>query len=176
MNFAQLAEARYSVRKFDTRKVEAEKVEAILRVGRIAPTACNNQPQRILVIDDAAGMAKLALCTSYTFGAPMAFLVCYDRSKSWVRSFDNDNSGEVDASIATTHMMLQAADLELGTTWVGYFDPVKVKKEFALPEAVVPVAILPLGYPAAAAKPASLHAKKLPPREVVFHGNFSAPQ
>ncbi len=176
MDFAKLAEERYSVRKFDPRPVEAKKVEAILTAGRIAPTACNNQPQRILVIDDAEGMAKLKKCTSCTFGAPMAFIICFDKAESWVRPFDNDNSGVVDASIVTTHMMLQAADLGLGTTWVGYFDPAKVTAEFKLPENFVPVAVLPLGHPAADAKINPLHYKKALPEEIVFYRDFSEAQ
>ena len=174
MDFAKLAEERYSVRKFDVRPVEREKAEAVLRAGRIAPTACNNQPQRILVVDDADGMAKLKKCTSYTFGAPMAFIICFDTAQSWIRPFDGDNSGVVDASIATTHMMLQAADLGLGTTWVGYFDPAKVVKEFRLPENLVPVAVLPLGYPAADAKRHSGHFEKAPPEKIVYYRDFSA--
>lgn len=173
MNFAKLAEERYSVRKFDQQPVEKEKMEAILKAGRIAPTACNNQPQRILVIDDAGGMEKLKKCTTYTFGAPMAFIICFDKTKSWVRPFDSDNSGVVDASIVTTHMMLQAADLGLGTTWVGHFDPAKVVKEFSLPERFVPVAVLPLGYPAADAEINPLHFKKIAEEEMVFYRDIS---
>ena len=173
MNFAQLAEERYSVRKFDKRAVEGEKLEAILTAGRIAPTACNNQPQRILTLDDPESMARLKTCTRYTFDAPMAFIICYDRTKSWKRSFDGDDSGVVDASIVATHMMLQAADLGLGTTWVGCFDPAKVIAGFGLPANIVPVAILPLGYPAADAKRAPGHFEKLDPAKVVFSRDFS---
>ncbi|MDR3210874.1 MAG: nitroreductase family protein [Planctomycetota bacterium] len=173
MDFVKLAEERYSVRKFSPQAVEAEKLEVILQAGRNAPTACNNQPQRILVINDPAGMEKLQSCTSYTFGAPLALLVCFDRTKSWVRPFDRDNSGVVDASIVTTQMMLQAADLGLGTTWVGHFDPARVVAEFKLPASFVPVAVLPLGYPAADAVKNPLHFKKLPAAEVVFYASFS---
>lgn len=173
MDFSILAEERYSVRKFDVRPVEPEKLERILKAGRIAPTACNNQPQRILVIDDAAGMEKLKECTPYTFGAPMALLICCDDSRSWVRPYDSDNSGIIDASIVTAHMMLQAADLGLGTTWVGHFDPARMREAFKLPAVLTPVALLPLGYPAATAKKAGLHFEKLPLQNVVFHKDFS---
>lgn len=170
MDFTKLSEERYSVRKFDPKPVEPEKLELILKSGRNAPTACNYQPQRILVITD---MEKLKACTKYTFGAPMALLICFDKTKSWVRPIDDDNSGQVDASIVTTQMMLQAADLGLGTTWVGHFDAAKVRVEFNLPESLMPVAILPLGYPASDAAINPLHHKKLPAEEVVFYGDFS---
>jgi nitroreductase len=172
MDFAKLSEERYSVRKFAKTPVEKEKLDRILQAGLNAPTACNNQPQRLLVIRDAAGMEKLRQCTPYTFGAPMALLVCFDKSKSWVRPFDGDNSGLVDASIVATQMMLQAADLGLGTTWVGHFDPAKMAAEFRLPENFTPAALLPLGYPAADAVKNPLHFKKLPPAEVVFYDAF----
>ena len=173
MDFSSLAADRYSVRKFSPRPVEREKVAAILRAGRVAPTACNNQPQRILVIEGEAGMARLKTCTAYTFGAPMAFLICCDRGKSWNRPFDGDNSGVVDAAIVTTHMMLQAHDLGLGTTWVGHFDPARIRKEFKLPDSYIPVAVLPLGYPAEDAKKNPLHFTKLPERGIVFSGDFA---
>ncbi|MDR1613065.1 MAG: nitroreductase family protein [Planctomycetota bacterium] len=172
MNFEQLAGERYSLRQFSPEPVEAEALARILKAGRIAPTAANRQPQRVLVVNDRAGMEKLAKCTKYTFGAPMALLVCYDATKSWIRPFDGDNAGVVDASIAVTHMMLQAADLGLGSTWVGYFDPAKVKAEFALPEGYVPAAILPLGHPGPGAAPHPRHFERLPAEEVVFYNRF----
>ncbi|MDR1534421.1 MAG: nitroreductase family protein [Planctomycetota bacterium] len=173
MDFAKLAEERYSVRKFSGRPVEREKLDLVLQAGLNAPTACNNQPQRILILDGADDLEKLGECTPYTFGAPTALLICFDESKSWVRPFDQAKSGLIDASIVTTQMMLQAADLGLGTTWVGYFEPVKIKAAFGLPDAFVPAAILPLGYPAADAAKNPLHFKKLPPEEVVFRHDFS---
>jgi nitroreductase len=172
MDFAKLAEDRYSVRKFSPRPVEREKVEAILRAGRLAPTACNNQPQRLLTIE-GPGLERLKGCTSYVFGAGLAFLICCDRDKSWVRPHDGDNSGVVDAAIVTTHMMLQAADLGLGSTWVGHFDPVKIRREFRLPDSFIPVAVLPVGYPDPGAEKSPRHFSKLPPEEIVFHGDFA---
>ena len=73
---------------------------------------------------------------------------------------DGQCSGLVDASIITTHLMLQAAELGLGTTWVGSFDPTKAAKALDLPANIVPVAILPLGYPAADAAPAAMHTSR----------------
>lgn len=172
MDFEKLADERHSVRSFDKRPIEKDKLDTILKAGRNAPTACNKQPQRILVINDDEGMEKLQKCTPYTFGAPMALLICYDTEKAWVRPFDEDNSGLVDASIATTQMMLQAADLDLGSTWVGYFEPGLVVAEFNLPESYVPVAILPLGYPTKDSQKNPLHFQKLPEDQVVFYNEF----
>lgn len=174
MDFDKLAEDRYSVRSFEARAVEREKVDLILKAGRNAPTAANRQPQRILVIDSPAGMEKLKKCTKYTFGAPMAFLICCDEDAAWVRPYDENNSGVVDGAIATTQMMLQAHDIGLGTTWVGHFDPKMVVAAFGLPDSFVPVAVLPTGYPAADSRPGPKHTEKLPEAAVVFHDDFGS--
>lgn len=89
MDFLELAKERYSVRKFSDKKVEREKLDAILEAGRCAPTAVNYQPQRILVLESPEALEKLKGCTPYHFHAPLALLVCYDREASWKRSHDN---------------------------------------------------------------------------------------
>jgi nitroreductase len=168
MSFQQLATDRYSVRTFKADPVSQEQIDAILQAGRIAPTACNNQPQRIKVIQNADELAKIDECTTCRFDAPLVLLICYDSSASWVRPFDKENSGTVDASIVTTHLTLQAAELGLGSTWVMYFDPAKIKSAFNLPENIVPVALLPIGHPAEEAKPAPLHSSKKPIESILI--------
>ena len=167
-NFFELAANRYSVRKYKPQPVEADKMAKILEAGRIAPTAHNNQPQRIKVITEAADLEKMDVCTRCRFGAPAALLVCYDKDVTWKRPFDDALSGEVDASIVVTHMMLQAHALGLGTCWVMYFDPAKTSENFALPENIIPVAFLPLGYPAEDAEPSPKHADRLPLDELLL--------
>lgn len=61
-------------------------------------------------------------------GAPLAIIVCADHNKAWVRPFDKKQTGDIDASILTDHMMLQATELGLGTVWVCYFKPDVIKK------------------------------------------------
>jgi nitroreductase len=119
MEFEELARNRYSLRKFSPKPVEKEKLDLILEAGRLAPTACNYQPQRILVIKSEEALAKLKKCTPYVFDAPTALLVCYDGKVSWKRGYDGKESGDIDASIVGTHLMMEAAQLGLGTTWVG---------------------------------------------------------
>lgn len=172
MEFIKLAEERYSLRQFSDRKIEKEKLDLILEAGRIAPTACNIQPQRILVIESEEALAKIRRCTSNHFNAPVVLLVCFDRSLCWKRSFDGKSMGDVDASIVTTHMMLQAAELGLGTTWVGYFNPSLVLKEFTLPDNIVPVALLPLGYPAKNATKHPMHSQRNPIEKTVYYNKF----
>jgi nitroreductase len=168
MSFKELAASRFSVRKFKSLPVEQEKLDILLEVGRIAPTAANKQPQRILVVTSGEGLKKIDTCTSCRFGAPAVLLICFDKNEAWVRPFDSEHSGWVDASIVTTQIMLQAADIGLGTTWVMFFDPAKTAAEFKLPEHIVPVAVLPVGYPAEDATPANRHSERLPLDKTVW--------
>lgn len=173
MNFLHLAKERYSVRKFSDKKVEKEKLDLILEAGRLAPTALNYQPQRILVLDNEVSLAKLKLCTRYHFNAPLVLLVCYDSTVSWKRSFDNLDMGDVDASVVATHMMLEVAELGLGTTWVGGFNTDAIRETFALPEYLVPVALLPIGYPSSDSSPHPLlHYNRHDINKTVFFNSF----
>ena len=172
MNFLQLVKERYSVRKFSDKKIEKEKLDLILEAGRVAPTAVNYQPQRILVIENEESLAKLKSCTPYHFNAPLALLVCYDSTVSWKRHYDKEDMGVVDASIVTTQMMLQVAELGLGSTWVGHFNADLIKETFELPEYLVPVALLPIGYPSSDSAPNPLHGKRYDISDTVFFNSF----
>jgi nitroreductase len=168
MGFKELAVKRYSVRKFKTLQVEQEKLDIILEAGQNAPTAANKQPQRILVIQSEAGLKKIDACTPCRFGASTVLLICFDETESWVRPMDSKHSGWVDASIVTTQIMLQAADIGIGSTWVMYFDPAKARSAFNLPDNIIPVAVLPLGYPADDAAPEVRHNDRYPREKLVF--------
>ena len=156
-DFITLAGQRYSVRQFSDKPVTQEAISQILRACQLAPTACNNQPQKVFVLQSEDALAKMRKCTRCHFNAPLGILICYDETQSWKRKFDGADSGWVDASIVTTHMMLAAQDLGIGSTWVMYFDPEITKAEFELPGHLVPVALLAMGYPAENAEPNPLH-------------------
>ena len=85
--------------------------------------------------------------------SPLVMLVCADLDTAWVRPFDGKNMVDIDASIVTDHMMLTATELGLGSCWITYFDPEAIRAAFNLPENLVPVNILAIGY--AADKPQS---------------------
>lgn len=158
MEFIELAEARYSVRDFSAKEVEKEKIEAILLAGRVAPTAKNQQPQKIIVMQSKEAVEKIRSVCSCAYNAPTVLAVCYDGERDWKNPFaPGVRSGEVDASIVCTHMMLAAAANGLGSCWVGWFDPEKVAEALELPENIHPVALLPIGYPAEDAKPSERH-------------------
>jgi nitroreductase len=169
MDFQTLSAARYSLRKFSPAPVEEEKLALILESGRNAPTAHNNQPQRIFVLQSPEALEKADACTSMHFHAPMTLVVAYDPEAAWKREHDGKNHGEIDAAIAVTQMMLQAADLGLGTTYVGMFEPEKLLEAFPEMAGLMPIAMLPLGYPAENARPSRLHGDRIPTEEMVTY-------
>ena len=144
-DFITLASERFSVRKYSDKPVSADDIDLILQAGRLAPTAKNLQPQRIITVTETAGREKIDKAAR-TYGAPCLFLVCADRDEAWKRPFDNKCSAETDAAIVTCHMMLQAADLGLESVWICMFDPDIIKEEFDLPENIEPMNILAVGY------------------------------
>ncbi len=172
VDFLKLAAERYSVRKFTDKPIAQEDLDKILKAGYLAPTACNLQPQRILVINSEEGVSKLRKCTSNHFNAPAAMLVCYDKNKCWKRNFDGKSSGDIDAGIVTTHMMMAAHSLGVGTTWVMYFIPEAVIEEFAVPDNLEPVALLVMGYPAEDAQPSPNHLKFKPMEDIVSYNEW----
>lgn len=158
MSFMELARARYSVRSFKDTPIEEEKLSLILEAGRIAPTACNNQPQKIYVVKSEDARKTLAGVCRCTFDAPVILVVCYDRTRNWKNKLmPGYESGETDAAIVCTHMMLQAADLGIGSCWVGYFNAQEIADVLGLPEDITVSALLPIGYAAEGAEPAPLH-------------------
>ena len=169
MDFQTLAAARYSLRKFDSRPVEHEKLDLILEAGRNAPTAHNYQPQRIFVLRSPEALEKADACAGSRFHPPVLLAVGYDPAVSWKRETDGKDHGEIDAAIAVTQMMLQAADLGLGTTYVGMFEPEKLLEAFPEMAGVRLIALLPLGYPAEGAHPSRLHGDRRPAEDLVAY-------
>jgi nitroreductase len=172
MKFMELAKRRCSVRKFEDRQVEEVKLQQILQAGRVAPTAANRQPQRILVIQDAAGLEKVKQAAR-TYDAPLVLIVCADRSLVWRRPYDGYLTVDIDASIVTDHMMLQATELGLGSLWICYFKPDILREQFSIPDNLVPVNILAIGYSAAPACDPERHAAaRLPLDQTIFFETF----
>ena len=160
MTFQELAKNRYSVRSFREPPIEKEHMDLILEAGRVAPTACNFQPQKIYVARSAEAREKLASVCRCTFGAPVILVVGYDRTRDWKNKLmPGLTSGETDAAIVCTHMMLQAAALGIGSCWVGYFNPEEGGEVPGLPENITVTALLPIGYPAENAEPLPLHSQ-----------------
>lgn len=158
MDFYELSKSRYSVRSFSDKKIESEKLQQILECARFAPTACNNQPQKIYVVQSEENIEKLKKICKCVFGANTVLIITSNTSEEWKNPFTNEYyTGEIDCSIVCTHLMLQAWELGIGSCWVGYFNPELVRKEFDIPQKEKIVALLPLGYPSEDSKPIAMH-------------------
>lgn len=153
MNFLELVSLRRSVRSYLSRPVEREKLDYILECARLAPSACNRQPWRFYVVCSEERKAALRRCypREWFAEAPVCIVVCANLDESWKRGCDGRDHADIDAAIATEHICLAAAELGLGTCWICNFDVAECVSALGLPEAVRPVAITPLGYPAEAA-------------------------
>ena len=166
MEFLELARNRYSERNFSSAPVEEEKLYKILEAGRIAPTACNNQPQRFFVLKSKEALSKAAKLT-HTYHAPRVILVCYVADEAWYNPRDGFCSGDMDASIAASSMMFEAEDLGVHSIWLRGFDSAAVQTAFDLPAGTVPSLMLALGYPGDGAAPFKLQEERAPMEEFV---------
>ena len=167
-NFLELACERYSVRKYSDKEIEDEKLDKILKAAQVSPTANNSQPQRIFVIKSDDALKKIRSFTPYCFNAPIVWMICYDENVSG-NAADGHDYGADDATIATAHMMLEAYDLGIGSVWVRGYDKRELDKIFDLPENLVSVALLPIGYPAENSKPSPLHSRNIDINDMVTY-------
>jgi len=145
MSILDTMRQRYSVRSYQARPVEPEKLAQILEAAHIAPTAANRQPQRIVVVQSPEQVAKFRTLCRFR-ESPVVLIICAVKSEAWVRASDGFNAAVVDATIITDHMMLAATELGLGSLWMSSFDVPGVSKAFDLPADWEPIQLLCLGY------------------------------
>ena len=169
MDFLELAKERYSCRKFSNKIVEQEKIDKIIECAMAAPTAVNKQPFKIWVIKDAQVSEKLTQATPFTFDSKVVLAIGAKPDSCYVRNFDGKNFSEIDASIVATHIMLAVHDLGLGTTWVGHFNPEKLKEIFPEMSEYEIVALFPIGYPADDVQVSPMHSKSKNKEELVSY-------
>lgn len=154
MDFRELVASRYSVRAYRPDPVPDALLGQVLEAARVAPSACNRQSFRVVVIRTQGREAELLRVypKPWFVEAPYVLAVCAVSAEAWVRSrYDGWSAAETDATIATDHMLLAAAALGLGTCWIAAFDPGAAREVLGLPDGVVPIAFTPLGWPADAA-------------------------
>ncbi|MDR1556599.1 MAG: nitroreductase family protein [Tannerellaceae bacterium] len=149
MNTLELIRKRCSVRQYLSEPIEEDKLSYLLEAARLSPSACNFQPWYFLVVTEEEGRKKLHACypRKWVEPVPLFLVVCSDHSRSWKRPSDGKDHSDVDAGIATEHICLAAAELDLGSCIICHFDAPLLRTSFGLPEWVEPVAILPIGYP-----------------------------
>ena len=149
MNFHALISERESIRSYDPdRKIPEDTLNRILDAGRLAPSACNNQPWEFILVSSEEMLSKIRPCykAAWFQSAPHILIVKGFRNKAWIRPSDKYNSLETDLTIAMDHMILAAEFAEIGTCWVAAFNPVIMRKALNLKDDEEVFAITPLGY------------------------------
>lgn len=168
MDFMTLARERFSVRDYEDRPIEKEKLEKILEAGHIAPTAVNAQPQRIYVLQSPEALEKIRSLTRCAFNAPVVLLFTYNEDEQWRNKKEEGyTSGQQDVGIVATHVMLEAWELGIGSCWVNVFPPSLTAQTFGIPGNERPVLLMPLGYAAKDAQPSERHTAYRPMEEIV---------
>jgi nitroreductase len=155
MEFLKLASQRCSTRKYQDKKVSQELLNKILEAGRIAPTASNKQPQKLVVIQNTDSLKKLRKGVNF-YNASLAIIVCCDHENVsfkysrdlWIDGspYNNQPTSDIDAAIVADHMVLEAEDLGLGSCWLARFNPDILREEFLIPASIEPVIVLAIGY------------------------------
>jgi nitroreductase len=153
MEFKDVIKKRHSVRAFTSRPIEESKIKEILEVTNSAPSAGNLQAYKIFLVQDEKKKRELALASlaqSFVAEAPLVLVFCADPEASGKKYGKRGRSlySIQDASIAAAYSQLAATSLGLASCWVGAFDDEEVLRVLGNPEGLVPVAIIPIGYPA----------------------------
>lgn len=157
-SFMDLIKSRYSVRSFSDKKVEEDKLNLILEAAKLAPTAKNNQPWRIYILQSKEALDKINSVCSCIFGSTTVFVVCYNSEEVYPSAFDPGyHTGDMDASIVGTHMMLAAWELGIGSCWVKRFSMKEVGETLNLPPHIKPSFLMPVGYASENAAPSPRH-------------------
>ena len=169
MEFSEVVKNRYSCKKYSDRPVEAEKLEAILEAGRLAPTAKNLQEQHIYVLQSADALAKIDAVTPCRYGAPAVLVVAFDKTNVFTYPGGKRDSGVEDATIVATHMILAAADQGVDSCWINFLDPEKLAEVLGLPENEEVLMVLDLGYAAEEAGPLPNHESRKELSETVTY-------
>lgn len=156
MNLSELIQKRQSDRKYELRPVGREMVMKCLEAARLAPSACNSQPWKFVVVDDVALLPQMGAAAAgmgmngFAREVPVIVAVVLEKMNLTARigSVIKDKEYSLlDVGIAVEHFCLQAAELGLGTCIMGWFDEKKVKKLLGIKGKRVPL-LISLGYPA----------------------------
>jgi nitroreductase len=146
MSFQDLIRRRYSVRAYRPEPVSEEALARILEAGRLAPTAANRQPFRVVVLHAAGRREALGrvYARPWFVEAPIVICVCGVPAEAWVRK-DGRSHLDVDAAIVMDHLILAATDEGLGTCWIANFDAEAAREVFELRPGEVPLLLTTLG-------------------------------
>lgn len=167
MELDTIMKNRYSVRRFQNRKIEDNMIEELLSVLKYVPTAMNLQPEKVYVLKSKGALEKMGTLAN-TYQAPVVLLICADKNLAWKNSKEEHyDTSEMDASIAGTYLMLKAWDLGLGSVWIRFFQSKEIQIEFSLPLNIQPICLLAIGYPHEDSMPSDRHYQKKDLQELV---------
>ena len=169
MEFLELCKARYSGRAFDRqRPIEAEKMSVVLEAARLAPTGCNSQQWKMLLLESEEALQKAEICSTCVYDAPAVLLFLYgDTHPDSHLEINGVDVGLTNAVIAATHAMLAATEQDIQSCWVCWFEEEKVREQFQLPDNWKPACMLVMGYDQEG--PSERHALRKPMEELVQH-------
>lgn len=162
MEFYDLIRKRYSVRDYENRPVSGEVLNRILEAGRLAPSAANRQPWRFIIVSSPELLERVFDCYAgkWIRTAPHVLVVAGKRQAAWTRKWDDYNSLETDLTIAMDHLILAAANEDVGTCWIAAFHPDRLSAALNLAPDEEVFAITPLGYPRGGYPPKSVKQRK----------------
>jgi len=169
MNVMEAIRKRRSIRSYEDRPVEEEKLNAVLEAGRLAPSASNRQEWRFVVVRDPELRTRLAEAAngqSFVATAPVVLVACAETDGH--RMTCGEPCYPIDVAISLDHMSLKATEEGLGTCWIGAFGQPAVKKLLGIPEPVRVVELMTLGY--AAGEPRER--QRLPIDDIVMHDKW----
>lgn len=157
MNFQELINRRQSVRKYQDKTVEQEKLQQIIEAVHIAPSACNSQPWKLIIVDEPELKDKVAKATfsktiafnKFAVEAPIIAILVIEKAKLIAQiggSIKNKEYPQFDIGIAAEHFCLQAAELGLGTCMIGWFDEKKIQQLLNIPKKRKIGLVITLGY------------------------------
>ncbi len=156
-NFIKLAKKRFSARNYFEKPINRENIELCLEAARLAPSACNSQPWKFIIVDEPG--LKNRLCDKIFSGAykmnmfakkaPVIVVVISEKS-SFIASVGaflrNTRYYLIDIGISVEHFCLQAAEIGLGTCWIGWFNEKEAKKILGLSENKKIDVVISVGY------------------------------
>jgi nitroreductase len=173
MTVLEAIQKRRSIRKYSERPIEEDKLLRVLEAARLSPSASNQQNWKFVVVRDPDKRAMLmdaALQQLFVGQAPVIIAACSTKPQGMMTC--GQPRYTVDLSIATAYMILEAAEMGLGTCWLGRFDENKVKSILGIPEEIRVVTMFPLGYPDESPPPRSR--KKL--ADIVCYDQYGSPE
>ncbi|UCH30967.1 MAG: nitroreductase family protein [Candidatus Bathyarchaeota archaeon] len=146
MHILDTIKTRRSIRKYKDKPVEKKKLFNVLEAARLAPSAMNKQPYRLVVVTEREIVRKLISTCNQDWTTPMIIVVCAFPSEAWTRE-DGEQYWKVDAAIAMHNISMVAVEEGLGTCWIAAFKEYEVKRILGIPPQARVMAMTPLGYP-----------------------------